>query len=68
MKKKSLSAKKKIHSKLLIHLKNQKISKIYEEFDNFVKLNFNKFNFPLQVPNVFFSYHEKSVEKWSPLY
>ena len=30
--------------------------------------NFNKFNFPLQVPNVFFSYHEKSGEKWSPLY
>ena len=49
MKKKSLSAEKKIHSKLLIHLKNQKISKIYEEFDNFVKLNFNKFNFSVAI-------------------
>ena len=45
MKKKSLSAKKKIHNKLLIHLKNPKISKIYREFDNSIMLNLNKFNF-----------------------
>ena len=41
MKKKSLSAKKKIHNKLLIHLKNPKVSKIYKDFDNFVKFNFS---------------------------
>ena len=45
MKKKSLSAKKKIHNKLLTHLKNPIISKIYKEFQNFNKFNLNKFNF-----------------------
>ena len=45
MKKKSLNAKKKIHKKLLIHLKNPKVSKIYKEFDNFIKSNLNKFSF-----------------------
>ena len=49
MKKKSLSAKKKIHSKLLIHLKNPKISKIYKEFQNFNKFNLNNFNFSVAV-------------------
>jgi len=45
MKKKSLSAKKIIHNKLLIHLKNPLISKIYTEFQNFNKFNLNKYNF-----------------------
>ena len=49
MKKKSLSAKKKIHNKLLIHLKNPLISKIYEEFENFTKFNLNKSNFAVAV-------------------
>ena len=49
MKKKSLSAKKKIHNKLLIHLKNPIISKIYKEFQNFIKFNINKFNFSVAV-------------------
>ena len=49
MKKKSLSAKKKIHNKLLIHLKNPKISKIYKEFQNFNKFNLNNFNFSVAV-------------------
>ncbi len=45
MKKKSLSAKKKIHNRLLIHLKNPTISKIYKDFDNFIKFHLNKINF-----------------------
>ena len=45
MKKKSLNAKKKIHNKLLNHLKNPLIIKIYKEFDNFNKFNLNKSNF-----------------------
>ncbi len=49
MKKKSLSAKKKIHNKLLIHLKNPIISKIYKKFQNFNKLNLNKLNFSVAV-------------------
>ena len=49
MKKKSLSAKKKIHNKLLIHLKNPLISKIYKEFYNFNKFNLNKLNFSVAV-------------------
>jgi len=49
MKKKSLSAKKKIHNKLLIHLKNPLISKIYKEFCNFNKFNLNKLNFSVAV-------------------
>jgi len=49
MKKKSLSAKKKIHNKLLIHLKNPIISKIYKEFQNFNKFNLNKFNFSVAI-------------------
>ena len=49
MKKKSLSAKKKIHNKLLIHLKNPKVSKIYKDFDNFIKANLNKFSFSVAV-------------------
>ena len=48
MKKKSLNAKKKIHNKLLIHLKNPLISKIYKEFDSFNKFNI-KFNFSVAV-------------------
>ena len=49
MKKKSLNAKKKIHNKLLIHLKNPKVSKIYKNFDNFIKFNLNKFSFSVAV-------------------
>ena len=49
MKKKSLSAKKKIHNKLLIHLKNPKVNKIYKDFDNFIKFNLNQFNFSVAV-------------------
>ena len=49
MKKKSLSAKKKIHNKLLINLKNPLIYKIYKDFNNFVKFNLNKSNFSVAV-------------------
>ena len=49
MKKKSLSAKKKIHNKLLIHLKNPDIGKIYKEFDNFIKINLKKSSFSIAV-------------------
>ena len=49
MKKKSLSAKKKIHNKLLINLKNPLIYNIYKEFNNFVKFNLNKSNFSVAV-------------------
>jgi len=45
MKKKSLSAKKKIHKKLLINLKNPIIYKIYKDFNNFVKFNLNQSSF-----------------------
>ncbi len=49
MKKKSLSAKKKIHKKLLINLRNPLISKIYKNFDNFIKLNLYKYNFAVAI-------------------
>ena len=49
MKKKSLSAKKKIHKKLLTHLKNPLICKIYKDFNNFIKFNLNKSNFSVAV-------------------
>ena len=49
MKKKSLSVKKKTHNKLLIHLKNPIISKIYKEFEGYIKLNLNKFNFSVAI-------------------
>ena len=49
MKKKSLNAKKKIHKKLLIYLKNPLISKIYKEFNNIVKFNLNNSNFSVAV-------------------
>ena len=49
MKKKSLSAKKKIHNKLLINLKNPLINKIYKDFDNFIKFNLNKSNFSVAI-------------------
>ena len=49
MKKKSLSAKKKIHNKLLIHLKNPLIRKLYKEFDNFILLNLKKFDFSVAI-------------------
>ena len=49
MKKKSSSVKKKTHNKLLIHLKNPVISKIYKEFEGYIKLNLNKFNFSLAI-------------------
>jgi len=49
MKKKSLSAKKKIHNKLLNNLKNPLINKIYKDFNNFVKLNSNRLNFSVAI-------------------
>ena len=49
MKKKSLSAKKKIHNKLLINLKNPLINKIYKDFNNFVKFNLNKSSFSVAI-------------------
>jgi len=49
MKKKSLSAKKKIHNKLLSHLRNPLIYKIYKDFDNLVKFNLNKSNFSVAI-------------------
>jgi len=49
MKKKSLSAKKKIHKKLLTHLKNPLIYKIYKDFNNFIKFNLIKSNFSVAV-------------------
>jgi len=41
MKKKSLTAKKKIHNSILKHLTNQKILKIYKEFKNSLNINNN---------------------------
>ncbi len=49
MKKKSLSAKKIIHNKLLINLKNPLIYKIYKSFNSFVKLNLNNSNFSVAI-------------------
>ena len=49
MKKKSSSVKKKIHNKLLIHLKNPLVRKIYKEFEDFTKFNSNKFNFSVAI-------------------
>ena len=49
MKKKSLSAKKKIHNKLLTHLKNPLIKNYYKEFDNFIKFNLKRPSFSVAV-------------------
>ena len=49
MKKKSLSVKKKNHNRLLIHLKNPVISKIYKEFEGYVKFNLNKSSFSVAI-------------------
>ena len=49
MKKKSLSAKKKIHNKLLSHLRNPLINKIYKEFINFNKFNLGKSSFSVAI-------------------
>ena len=49
MKKKSLSAKKKIHNKLLANLKDPLINKIYKEFDKLVKSNLKKSNFSVAI-------------------
>ena len=49
MKKKSLSAKKLIHKKLLINLKNPLINKIYNDFNSFVGLNLNKSSFSVAI-------------------
>ncbi len=49
MKRKSLNAKKKIHNKLLINIKNPLIFKIYKNFENFVKLNINNSSFSVAV-------------------
>ena len=49
MKKKSLSAKKKIHNNLLIKLKNPLINKIYKDFSKFVKLNIKKSSFSVAI-------------------
>ena len=45
MKKKSLSAKKTIHKKLLINLEDPLINKIYKDFNNFIKINLKNSNF-----------------------
>ena len=42
MKKKSLSAKKKIHRNLLKNLNNQKINRVYKEFRNYLNFNVKK--------------------------
>ena len=39
MKKKSLSAKKKIHKNLLKNLNNQKINRVFREFTNYLDFN-----------------------------
>ena len=44
MKKKSLSAKKKIHKKLIKYLKNPRINKIYKDFEKSLIVNNNKLN------------------------
>ena len=49
MKKKSSSAKKKIRNKLLSHLRNPLIYKIYKDFDHLVKSNLNKSNFSVAI-------------------
>ena len=49
MKKKSLNVKKKIHNKLLVHLKNPLINKLYKEFNSFAKLNSYKFGFSVAI-------------------
>ena len=49
MKKKSLSAKKKIHKKFLNYLKNPSINRIYKKFENFIKLNLSKSTFSVAV-------------------
>jgi len=49
MKKKSLSAKKKIHNKLLTNLKNPLINNIYKDFKNFVEFNLNNSSFSVAV-------------------
>ena len=49
MKKKSLSAKKKTHKKLLVNLKNPLINKIYRNFENFVKFNLKKSSFSVAI-------------------
>ena len=49
MKKKSLSAKKKIHKKLLYYLKSPLINKIYKNYNNFIKFNLGKSTFSVAV-------------------
>ena len=49
MKKKSLSVKKKTHNKLLSHLRNPFINKIYKDFDKLVKSNLNNSNFSVAI-------------------
>ena len=49
MKKKSLSAKKKIHNKLLSNLKDPLIYNIYKDFSNFVKSNLNESSFSVAI-------------------
>ena len=44
-----MSAKKKIHKKLLINLKDPLIDKIYKDFSNFVKINLKKSNFSVAI-------------------
>ncbi len=45
MKKKSLSAKKKIHKRLLNYLKDPLINRIYKNYSNYIKLNIKKSTF-----------------------
>ena len=49
MKKKSLSAKKKIHNKLLSNLKNPLINKVYKDFSYLIKQNLIKSNFSVAI-------------------
>ena len=49
MKKKSLSAKKPIHKKLLINLEDPLINKIYKDFNNFIKINLKNSNFSVAI-------------------
>ena len=49
MKKKSLSAKKKIHKKLLNYLKKPLINRIYQKYENFIKFNLSKSTFSVAV-------------------
>ena len=56
MKKKSLTAKKKIHNSILKHLTNNKILKIYKEFKNSLNTN-NNFAVAVSGGQIAYLYH-----------